>query len=314
MKYIIFSDLHNNYFALEEFYNYLLEVPYEFKLYFLGDIIGYYKFDIRAIELLKTMIDKWNMNICIGNHDAAFFNYLGLTKFKINYSKSLEETVIFNVKYKEKVMEIFSKIGLREAKILINDKVHILSHGGISDIINDYFYPDLNFIKLNKYKFTPNVNYICGHTHRPFVKKVESNTFINVGSLGMPRDGDPRMCFLEIDNGRFNIIRKFYNMDSLYNYNYEMSNNLKNRIYMGGKSKYIDSELLDINEEKNNMEQSFLEYSYFRKAIYVFYNNCFFQILKIKQNGIKYLLRCYFAEILFDNVEDIIRRIKYGSL
>lgn len=171
MRYIIFSDIHNNYFALKELYDYLIEIPCKFKLYFLGDIIGCYKFDIRTIKLLKTMIKRWKMNICIGNHDAAFFNYLEMTQLGVKYSRSLAETIRLNDRYKKKIIKLFSNINLNAINITIGDEQFVLSHGGISDIINDYFYPDLNFVKLCKYKFMPNVKCICGHTHRPFIKK-----------------------------------------------------------------------------------------------------------------------------------------------
>ena len=33
---------------------------------------------------------------------------------------------------------------------------------------------------------------VCGHTHRPFSRKVEKIWFINDGSVGRPKDGDWR--------------------------------------------------------------------------------------------------------------------------
>ena len=33
---------------------------------------------------------------------------------------------------------------------------------------------------------------VCGHTHRPMVRRVGSLTVVNVGSVGAPGDGDPR--------------------------------------------------------------------------------------------------------------------------
>ncbi|WP_027624887.1 metallophosphoesterase family protein [Clostridium lundense] len=314
MRHIIFSDLHNNYFALREFYKYLLSISDEIKLYFLGDIIGYYKFDVRIIELLKVMINKWNMDICIGNHDAAFFNHLGLTEFKIKFSNSLNETIKSNYKHKKKIMELFSNINFNQLDIKINTMHYTLSHGGISDIINDYFYPDLSFIKWSNYKFRSGMNYICGHTHRPFIKTVKDNIFINVGSLGMPRDGDPRMCFLEINNNNLQIMRRFYNMDLLYDYNFNLNNNIRNRIYMGGNSKYIHLNLLSLNEEKIYVESIFNNVFFFDRCIYVIYKNCLFQILKLAYNGKKYLLRFQAQEILSNNIQNLIRRIKYEML
>ena len=40
---------------------------------------------------------------------------------------------------------------------------------------------------------------VCGHTHRPYDKTVAGARFINVGSAGKPKDGDPRGCWALID-------------------------------------------------------------------------------------------------------------------
>ena len=45
----------------------------------------------------------------------------------------------------------------------------------------------------------------CAHTHKPFHRAIKSATgfkhIINIGSLGKPKDGDPRGCYamLELD-------------------------------------------------------------------------------------------------------------------
>ena len=36
---------------------------------------------------------------------------------------------------------------------------------------------------------------ICGHSHQPFVRQVNSTWFVNTGSVGRPDDGDPRACY-----------------------------------------------------------------------------------------------------------------------
>jgi predicted phosphodiesterase len=40
---------------------------------------------------------------------------------------------------------------------------------------------------------------ICfGHTHKPWQRVVEGITFVNTGSVGRPKDGDPRACYVVI--------------------------------------------------------------------------------------------------------------------
>lgn len=44
---------------------------------------------------------------------------------------------------------------------------------------------------------------VYGHTHKPYRKDLDGKIFINAGSVGKPKDGDPRACFtvLEITPG-----------------------------------------------------------------------------------------------------------------
>ncbi len=52
---------------------------------------------------------------------------------------------------------------------------------------------------------------ICvGHTHQPYVLEVGDKLVINPGSLGQPRDGDPRGAYAIIDDNRVELKRLEY--------------------------------------------------------------------------------------------------------
>ena len=38
-----------------------------------------------------------------------------------------------------------------------------------------------------------------GHTHKPYTKLVDDVLFVNVGSVGKPKDGDWRACYIVLD-------------------------------------------------------------------------------------------------------------------
>jgi len=40
----------------------------------------------------------------------------------------------------------------------------------------------------------------CGHTHKPFYKKLGTKLICNVGSVGLPLDGDPRPSWVMLEN------------------------------------------------------------------------------------------------------------------
>ncbi len=57
---------------------------------------------------------------------------------------------------------------------------------------------------------------IYGHTHIPYFKQLNGKYFINAGSVGKPKDGDPRTCVCIIDILRDTVkvefIRKEYDI------------------------------------------------------------------------------------------------------
>jgi predicted phosphodiesterase len=60
---------------------------------------------------------------------------------------------------------------------------------------------------------------LCGHTHRPLERSVDGTTVVNVGSVGLPLDGDQRAAYatLTIENGECQVVihRVEYNVDQV---------------------------------------------------------------------------------------------------
>jgi hypothetical protein len=55
---------------------------------------------------------------------------------------------------------------------------------------------------------------VYGHIHRPFIRKLSDFTVCNSGSVGMPYDGDPRASYLLLTDGRAEIRRVEYDIES----------------------------------------------------------------------------------------------------
>jgi putative phosphoesterase len=60
---------------------------------------------------------------------------------------------------------------------------------------------------------------VFGHTHQPWVREYGGVLFVNCGSVGKPKDGDPRAAFalLRLDGGRVvaDVERVKYNADAV---------------------------------------------------------------------------------------------------
>ena len=134
------------------------------------------------------------------------------------------------------------------AEISVLGRRIVFSHGGISDPLNAYYYPDLKFLLNAEMEFQDNTDYICGHTHHPYIHEEETIRHINVGSLGMPRDSHVKGSFLVIDGTVRSIRRISYDLDRQFEANIDMPNEVRNRVYFGGNSRFIRDNLLDIDD------------------------------------------------------------------
>jgi len=56
---------------------------------------------------------------------------------------------------------------------------------------------------------------ICvGHTHQPYLLECGARRVLNPGSVGQPRDGDPRASYAIIEDGRIELRRVAYDIDA----------------------------------------------------------------------------------------------------
>ncbi len=184
MKIGLISDVHGNLVGLETCLKFMNRQKTE-KIYFLGDLVGYFP---DPLPVLNCLIDN-QIDCLMGNHDAMLLNKIPLDAskdkiFKIgNLNKKID-------KYLYKFLE-----NLNPSKSLILDNLKILLvHGSPWNEFNGYIYPnsDLKAFSQLDYDFV-----FMGHTHRPFISTSGRVTVVNVGSCGLPRDiGNLVSCVL----------------------------------------------------------------------------------------------------------------------
>lgn len=210
MKIGIVSDTHSNLFALEEVLNHMNSVGVDIKVH-CGDIIGY---GPHPTQTLALTLENFNY-IVMGNHDLA-----------VAYPTEAE---YFNPQAKEAVNWTRSKLTQNEIEVLASLRYgHLLNdilfvHGSPQDN-NHHGYLITQINAMNAFS-NPVANFkvsFVGHTHVPFVwyensfdrprfqarDKVEAlefplskkgRTIFNVGSVGQPRDNDPRASYAIYD-------------------------------------------------------------------------------------------------------------------
>lgn len=197
MKLAFISDIHGNFEALKAVLSELDALAIK-QIYCVGDIVGYYSQINECCEALRAR----EIPSVMGNHDW----YMAGGGF-CPRSKSVNDCLAYQ-------RTIFEKSHLEWLKTLPIQlrvgPVHMV-HGGWGDPIDEYLKPaDEYFDKLEGQFF------VSGHTHIQLIHRTNSRIYCNPGSVGQPRDGDPRAAFATFDGQNFELHRVAYNMQKVF--------------------------------------------------------------------------------------------------
>lgn len=192
MRLAVIADIHSNIQAFEAV---LQEIKAE-KILCAGDLTGYY---LHPGEVIGTVKEK-GIDSVLGNHDRGILDWPP-TGFNPFARRALE----FNrERLGEKHIEYLKSLPTRR-DFELEGRMFTVVHGSPSDP-DKYVYPgdvDQAFVEKNLEQDCDIL--IMGHTHVPFTEKFEDTVIMNPGSVGQPRDGDPRASYAVIDTGEMEV-------------------------------------------------------------------------------------------------------------
>lgn len=205
-KIAFISDIHGNYTSL-------LAVLEDCKLrnvdsiYCLGDLVGYYSQVNEVIDTIRNM----DIPCIMGNHDYAITNKNG----EINRSKTCTNVLKKQLEYISPLNLSFLNELQDNLVIDYSGKKILCVHGGINDHIDEY----LGDLYENYFKNLPeDISYVVtAHSHKALVVDFDKVKYANCGSVGQPRDHDPKASYVILENGEFQIIRVKYDIDKTVN-------------------------------------------------------------------------------------------------
>lgn len=208
MKLAFISDIHANLPALEAVWQDIQQHNPD-SIFCLGDLVNFAGWDNEVIDFIRSR----NITCVQGNHDEGIGN--GYTQFKYSFkTEAQKEFGIKSIDYVNKTISPANQNFLKSLPFLITFEFHfsckmrlVLVHASPLDI-NQYLLPDTSEEELLKMLHEAHADIlICGHTHRPFHKAIfceEENHklyrhFINAGSVGKPKHGNNKACYVMID-------------------------------------------------------------------------------------------------------------------
>jgi diadenosine tetraphosphatase ApaH/serine/threonine PP2A family protein phosphatase len=203
MRLGIISDVHGNLAALEQVLR-TIDAEHCNELVFLGDAVGY---GPQPDECVAAIARLASISI-LGNHDDAV---LGRTD-----PFSFNEFALKAVLWTRRVISKETQIELKQYMLFGRSRDNYYVH---ASAVNPRAWEYLFHIRDAERNFAacPERNCFIGHSHIPggFVRDPEGRIvsfpprrivlddqnryIINVGSVGQPRDGDPRACFVIYD-------------------------------------------------------------------------------------------------------------------
>lgn len=219
-KLIILSDIHGNLNALEAVIN-----DFEIRglqpdgIALLGDIINYGMRPNEVIERLKEIADRYEIIVNIfGNHEKALIDG-DTTHFSTDRGRSILDYT--RKKLTERSMTYITSFMKREGymEFEIVGKEILFIHGNI----DDPHWGKLNITTLDTPRYAKYDYVISGHSHIPHLIEHFFNVdnsefrnrkrivFLNPGSVGQPRNHNPRAQYLfadfEAEIFHFNSVR-----------------------------------------------------------------------------------------------------------
>ncbi len=98
-------------------------------------------------------------------------------------------------------------------RLSVGDKSFFLVHGTPRDPMDEYLGGD-RAAWNSRLEFVEADYVLVGHTHVPYALEVGKTTVLNPGSVGQPRDGDPRAAYAVICDGTIDFRRVEYDIDA----------------------------------------------------------------------------------------------------
>jgi len=179
---MIFSDVHGNLEALQGVVADAAERNVDRGI-FLGDLVGYGPYPNECIDLVRGLK---NCRCIVGNHDVAVFWQTS----PYGMSSAAREAILWTMDQ----LSDANKNYLAE----LPDRLDIADMTFVH--ANPYNPRGWRYVLDRKYALrsfaaTRCRNLFIGHSHRPRRRRI-----VNCGSVGQPRDGDSRSCYLIFDS------------------------------------------------------------------------------------------------------------------
>jgi len=191
MKVCVLSDIHSN---LDAFQAVLKDMPKVDSIIYVGDFVGYGAEPNEVVELARSK----DMRAVLGNHD-----YGAIARDQSGFNPIAAQALLWTSEKLNKDNARYLRGLPEQMNLTLGGKRVLVVHGSPRDPLFEYVFPDVSNQEL--FQLTKDVAadvVILGHTHAPMTRMIQGKLIVNPGSVGQPRDRDPRASYAILDIGK----------------------------------------------------------------------------------------------------------------
>ncbi len=204
MRILVLSDIHANWpalcavFAQEEYDECLV----------IGDLVDY----ATGARDVIAWVRENACGVIRGNHDHAVAQFIMPSKPESGFKLLRNETRNYHWdSLSQRDLNYLAQLPL-SLEVELDGLKFYLIHASPRDPLNEYL-PNVPQVWEERLKEI-DADIVCvGHTHFPYICNLGDQRVLNPGSVGQPRDSDPRASYAIIENGDIQLKRIEYDID-----------------------------------------------------------------------------------------------------
>jgi putative phosphoesterase len=198
VRILLVSDIHGNWPALQA-----IQEPHDV-CFCLGDLVDYGLDPAPCIAWVRQHA-QYTVR---GNHDHGAAQNVTLTgdqgyRYLARVTRPLTREALASDD-----LRFLATLPLTQM-VTVDDRRYFLVHATPFDPLDEWATSEADFWARRLERVDAEV--VCvGHTHEPYVLEVAGKLVVNPGSVGLPRDGDPRAAYAVVEDGRVELKRVEY--------------------------------------------------------------------------------------------------------
>jgi len=183
MKIGLIADPHSN---LAAFKAVLKDMPRVDQIICVGDLVGYAAEPNEVVNLARSK----HIQVVMGNHD-----YAAVTRDVRGFNSLAAQAALWTADHLSGENLKFLSNLPTHLELTLKQRLYV-AHGSPRDPLNEYVFLDYPNRELAKILEDADAEIVVlGHTHMPMKRMIMGKLIVNPGSVGQPRDRDPRASY-----------------------------------------------------------------------------------------------------------------------